>query len=71
MADRSLFSFQKKSSFFLQKTSVFLKKDKENASFQLLTPAPSWTYENKNNQGLKNCTERIPGWERSAAWWAI
>ena len=42
MADRSLFSFQKKSSFFLQKTSVFLKKDKENASFQLLTPAPFW-----------------------------
>jgi len=42
MADRSLFSFQKKTSFFLQKTSVFLKKDKENASFQLLTPARSW-----------------------------
>jgi len=42
MADRSLFSFQKKSSFFVQKTPVFLKKDKENASFQLLTPARSW-----------------------------
>ncbi|MBE6317222.1 MAG: hypothetical protein E7078_11380 [Bacteroidales bacterium] len=42
MADRSLFSFQKKSSFFVQKTPVFLKKDKENAFFQLLTPAPSW-----------------------------
>ena len=42
MADRSLFSFKKKSSFFLQKTLDFLKKDKENASFQLLTPAQSW-----------------------------
>ena len=37
MPDRSLFSFQKKSSFFLQKTSVFLKKDKENASFRLVS----------------------------------
>ena len=42
MADRSLFSFQKKSSFFLQKTSVFLKKDKENGSFQLLFLERSW-----------------------------
>ena len=37
MPDRSLFSFPKKSSFFLQKTPVFLKKDKGNASFHLVS----------------------------------
>ena len=60
MPDRSLFSFQKKSSLFLQKTPVFLKKDKENASFQLLIPARSWVQPLHADWCRRNHTEQVP-----------
>lgn len=38
MADRSLFSFLKKNFIFVQKTSVFLKKDKDYLHYNLESP---------------------------------
>ncbi len=38
MADRSLFSFPKKNFIFVQKTSVFLKKDKDYLHYNLESP---------------------------------
>ena len=52
------FRSKKKSSFFLEKKSVFLKKDKENASFQPLVSVLWWWGEDITAPGVPIDRER-------------